>query len=290
MTDTKRGYLFGFIGVVIFGLTLPFTRIAVAELNPMFAAIARTVVAAAIALPLLLLTRQPKPQRSDLPRIAITILGVVIGFPVLSAIAMTTVPASHGGVVLGSLPLATAAMSTIFAGERPSRAFWLWALAGSAAVITFALRDGGTSVHAGDALLVLAVLAAGMGYAAGGDLSRRLGGWQVICWALVCALPLTVPWLLIMLSTVELHASPKAWGAFLYLSLMSQLIGFFAWNKGLALGGVAKVGQVQLLQIFVTISASALILAEPVTLRSVVFALIVAACVWFGRKAVVKAA
>ena len=172
MSDARRGYLFGFIGVVIFGLTLPFTRIAVAELNPVFTSIARTVLAAAIALPLLLATRQPWPRRADLPRLAASVLGVVIGFPVLSAMAMKTVPASHGGVVLGALPLATAAMSTIFAGERPSPGFWLWAAAGTLTVSVFALWDGGVSAHFGDGLLVLAVLAAGMGYAAGGDLSR----------------------------------------------------------------------------------------------------------------------
>ena len=203
---------------------------------------------------------------------------------------MQSVPASHGGVVLGTLPLATAGMSTIFAGERPSRGFWLWAIAGSAAVIVFALWDGGVSAHAGDALLVMAVLAAAMGYAAGGNLSRTLGGWQVICWALVVALPVTVPWLLYVSGGVGPDVSSAAWLSFLYLALMSQFIGFFAWYRGLAIGGVAKVGQVQLLQIFVTIAASAVLLSEPITARSIVFALIVAACVWFGRKAAVKAA
>ena len=280
-----QGYLLGFVAVVIFGLTLPFTRTAVAELDPLFVSIGRTVLAGAVAAALLIVARQPIPRNGDLLRLVSTAWGIVIGFPVLSAIAMQWAPASHGGVVLGALPLATAVMSAIFAAERPSRAFWLWSIAGCAAVIVFALWDGGAALHIADSLLVLAVIAAAAGYAIGGDLSRRLGGWQVICWALVVALPVTVPALLFLLPSTNWSASPAAWNSFVYLALMSQLLGFFAWNKGLALGGVAKVGQVQLLQIFVTIAASALLLGETITVRTPVFAVIVAVCVWFGRNA-----
>jgi drug/metabolite transporter (DMT)-like permease len=287
MRAEAKGYLLGFLGVVIFGLTLPLTRIAVLELDPLFVSIGRTVLAAAAALSILMLTRQPWPSRADVPRLATIAGGVVIGFPVFSAIAMQWVPASHGGVVLGMLPLATAAMSPIFAGETPSRAFWLWAIAGSAFVVIFALWDGGTTAHLADLLLALAILAVAIGYAAGGDLSRRLGGWQVICWALVIALPLTLPVSLTLAVRTDLSASSPAWLSFLYLSLMSQLIGFFAWYQGLAIGGVAKVGQVQLLQIFVTILASALLLGEAITPRAIAFACLVAACVWFGRRAAV---
>ncbi len=287
-TQQNRGYAYGLVGVVIFALTLPLTRLAVAEFNPLLLSIGRTVGAALFALPLLLATGQKWPGRQDFGRLLLTALGVVIGFPVLSAIAMQSAPASHGGVVLGALPLATAAMGTVFAGEKPSWVFWFWSALASAAVIVFALWDGGTSLHAADALLVLAVISASMGYAIGGNLSRTLGGWQVICWVLVIALPVTLPLTLYYLPTLTGKESAAAWGSFAYLSLMSQLVGFFAWNKGLALGGVAKVGQVQLLQTFITLGASALFLGEVITFRTLVFAAIVGICVWFGRKSQVQ--
>jgi drug/metabolite transporter (DMT)-like permease len=280
--------MLGFLGVAVFSLTLPFTRLAVGEFDPLFLSIGRTVVAALVAIPLVLITRQPWPDKSDLKTLVIVAIGVVFGFPVLSAIAMKTAPASHGSVVLGAMPLATAFMSTIFSGERPSPTFWLWSILGSSTVIVYALWDGGVALHGADSLLVLAVIAAAMGYAAGGHLSRKLGGWQVICWALIVALPITLPITLYLARAVTGQESIQAWACFAYLSLMSQLIGFFAWNKGLAIGGVAKVGQVQLLQPFLTQLAAAFILGEPLTLRSLAFASLVVVCVWFGRKAQVQ--
>jgi drug/metabolite transporter (DMT)-like permease len=285
MRPTTRGYILGFVGVAVFSLTLPFTRLAVREFDPLFLSIGRTVVAALVALPLLLLTRQPRPDRSDLKTLIIIAAGVVLGFPILSSVAMKTAPASHGSVVLALLPLGTAFMSTIFAGERPSRAFWLWSLLGSSTVIVYALWDGGVALHGADSLLVLAVIAAAMGYAAGGHLSRKLGGWQVICWALIVALPVTLPLTYYLSHGVTGNESSQAWACFGYLGLMSQLVGFFAWNRGLAMGGIAKVGQVQLLQTFMTQLAAAFILGEQLTLRSLFFACLVAVCVWFGRKA-----
>ena len=288
MTDSVRGALLGFLGVAIFSLTLPLSRLAVLELNPLFLSLGRTVVAGFVALPILLLTKQPRPSAADLKQLAFIIAGVVFGFPVLSAIAMQSAPASHGGVVLGALPLATAVMSTLFARERPSAAFWQWSILGSATVISFALWDGGTALHSADLLLLGALLAASMGYAAGGNLSRTLGGWQVICWALVVALPITLPLTLYLLPNNAASVSTTSWACFAYLSLMSQLVGFFAWNKGLALGGVAKVGQVQLLQSFMTLGAAAAINHELISPRTIIFALLVATCVWFGRRAKVR--
>jgi drug/metabolite transporter (DMT)-like permease len=290
MNSVTRGYLLGFLGVAVFSLTLPFTKLAVREFDPLFISIGRTVMAALVAMPLVLLTRQPKPDWSDLKTLIIIAAGVVLGFPILSSVAMKTAPASHGSVVLALLPLGTAFMSTIFAGEKPSRIFWLWSLLGSSTVIIYALWDGGVALHGADSLLVLAVIAASMGYAAGGQLSRKLGGWQVICWALIVALPVTLPLTVYFSHAVTGGESFQAWACFAYLGLMSQLIGFFAWNKGLATGGVAKVGQVQLLQTFMTQLAASFILFEPLTIRSLFFASLVAACVWFGRKAQVKIA
>ena len=285
MSDLTKGYLLGFAGVVIFGLTLPFTRIAVAELDPFAVSLWRAVVATGVAAAFLFATRQPWPERADLKRLAATGAGVVIGFPVFSSVAMQWAPAAHGGVVLGALPLATAIMGALLAGERPSPLFWLWSIAGSALVIVYALWDGGAELHAADTLLVLAVISAAAGYAIGGDLSRRLGGWQVISWALILMLPLTLPAALWRLSGLNWQASWPAWGAFLYLAVMSQFAGFFFWNAGLAKGGVAKVGQVQLLQTFVTLTAAALMLGETLSVRTLAFAVAVAGAVWFGRKA-----
>jgi drug/metabolite transporter (DMT)-like permease len=279
-----RAYLYGLIGVIIFSLTLPFTRIAVAELDPLFVAFARTVVAAGAAAALLIATRQARPDWGDIKKLAMAGVGIIIGFPMFSALAMTSLPAAHGGVVLGLLPLATAIMGTVLTGERPSMSFWLWGTAGSLAVVVFAIWDAGIHVEAGDLYLLAALVLASMGYAVSGDLARKLGGWQVICWALVVALPVTLP-LAIFTAPPALAASPSAWLSFAYLALMSQFIGFFAWNKGLALGGIAKVGQVQLLQTFFTLGFAALLNHEPLALRTVGFALVVAACVWFGRKA-----
>jgi drug/metabolite transporter (DMT)-like permease len=259
-------------------------------MNPFFLSIGRTVAAAAVAGPLLLLTRQPWPTARDVRTLAVVAAGVVFGFPTLSAIAMQSVPASHGGVVLGALPLATAIMSVAFAGERPSLAFWGWALAGSAAVITFAVWDNGFSVHVGDVLLILAALSAGMGYAAGGHLSKTLGGWQVICWTPLLALPVTLPVTIWMATGLTGTESLTAWGCFAYLALMSQLAGFFAWNRGLALGGVAKVGQVQLLQTFMTLAASWLLLGEQLSGGMFLCAGFVGLCIWFSRKTQVRQA
>ena len=290
MTETTRGYIWGFIGVAIFSLTLPFSHIAVREFNPLFISIGRTVLAACVAGPILILSRQSWPDLADLKQLFFIVLGVIFGFPVLSTSAMKTAPASHGSVVLALLPLGTAFMSTIFAGERPSIAFWAWSLLGSAAVVVYALWDGGVALHGADSLLVLAVIAASMGYAAGGNLARKLGGWQVICWALVVALPLTLPLTLYFAQGVTGGESLQSWLCFIYLALMSQLIGFFAWNKGLATGGVARVGQVQLLQTFMTQIAAWGLMGEALTLRSLAFAFVVATCVWFGRRTHIKKA
>ncbi len=285
MSDLSRGYLFGFIGVAIFSLTLPFTRIAVQHVDPLFVSVGRTVVAAAAAIIVLLATRQPWPSHANIKQLLIIAAGVVFGFPIFSALAMQSAPASHGGVVLGALPLATAVMSTIFASERPSNTFWFWSVAGSIAVIAFAAWDSGLTLQFADIYLLLALILAAMGYAASGNLARTLGGWQVICWALVVALPLTLPLTLYVLPK-DMSAIPAtSWASFAYLSLMSQFIGFFAWNKGLAIGGVARVGQIQLLQSFMTLAAAAVMNNEPLSLRTVGFACLVATCVWFGRKA-----
>lgn len=286
MSHTTKGYLLAFAGVVIFGLTLPFTRIAVAELPPVFVGLGRAVVAAVIAAVMLFMTRSPRPVRRDLLKLLLAGFGIVIGFPLFSAIAMQTAPASHGGVVLGILPLATAAAAIAFAGENPTLKFWAWALAGSVAVVAFALLNaGGNELYRADLWLLGAIVAAAVGYAISGDLTRRLGGWQVISWCLLVMVPIIIVPVILSLPDVNWSASPQAWVSFAYVAVFSQFLGFFFWNNGMALAGVARAGQVQLLQIFVTLAGSWLLLDEALSAVTSGFALIVAFCVWMGRKA-----
>lgn len=288
LNQETRGMWLGTIGVAIFSLTLPFTRMAVAELNPVLVALGRAVVAAAGSAVLLWWLGAPRPTSSQMRALAITSLGVVVGFPVLSSVAMRYVPASHGAIVLGVLPLATALFGALRFGERPSVGFWLAALAGSGIVIAFALWQGGGELHPADFALFGAVVAAAMGYAEGGRLSQSMGGQQVISWALVLSLPVLLPITVWLGLEYGVTASPKAWIGFGYVSLFSMFIGFFFWYKGLALGGIARVGQVQLLQPFLTLVGAALILGEALDARNFLFAVAVIAVVAIGRRMTIK--
>ncbi|TWC64529.1 DMT family transporter [Herbaspirillum sp. SJZ099] len=284
----SRGMWLGLVGVAIFSLTLPFTRIAVAELNPAFIAFGRAVVAGLCSLALLAWIKAPRPNAQQLRGLVITALGVVVGFPLFSSIAMRYVPASHGAVVVGLLPLATALFGALRFGERPSAGFWLAALAGSGIVIAFALRAGGGSFHLADFALFAAVVTAAMGYAEGGRLSQSMGGQQVIAWALVISLPVMTPVSLWLGWQYGVAASPASWVAFAYVSLFSMFIGFFFWYKGLALGGIARVGQVQLLQPVMTLLGAAVIAGETLDASNMLFALAVIAVVAIGRRMAVR--
>ena len=282
--DRRVGLAWGFVGVTAFSVTLPATRAAVTHLDPVFVGLGRAVVAAVLAAIALAATRSPRPTRSQWRGIAIVALGVVVGFPLLSAYAMRQVPASHGAVLTGLLPLATAAAAAWLAHERPSARFWTWAAFGSLVVVAFALWQGGGAPHEADLLLVGAVAAAAIGYAKGAALTRELGGWQVISWALVLSAPLlAVPtWLA---ADERLATAPwSAWAGFAYVAAVSMYLGFFAWYRGLAQGGIAAVGQVQLLQPFLTIVASALLLSEALDPTTFVAAALVIAAIAMGRR------
>ena len=279
------GLIYGFLGVLTFSLTLPATRLAVIDLDATVVGLGRGLVAALLSATLLKITRQPLPARRHLPSLLTIAAGVIIGFPLLSAWAMRWLPASHGAIVLGLLPLATAIAGVFRAGDRPSSAFWCFSSVGSAVVVLFAIIMGGGHLQMADFALLGAVAAAAIGYAEGGRLARELGGWQVICWALVLSAPvLAVP---VGLTVVQhgLHASLASWLGFGYVSIFSMFLGFFAWYHGLAIGGVARVGQIQLLQPFLTLIASALWLHEPITWLTVGTAFIVVTVVALGKKA-----
>lgn len=260
-----QGFLFGLLGVLIFSFTLPATRVAVSDLNPIFVGLGRAIVAACLALPLLLITRQKRPTLAQFKRLAIVALGVVVGFPLLSAFAMRHTDSSHGAIVNGLLPLATAVVSTILAGERPSRRFWVAAFIGSATVVAFVLLSSDGQIHIGDFAMLGAVAIGSIGYVEGGKMSKEIGSWQTICWALVISAPVLIFPVAGVVMSDGLQASAQAWAGFLYVSIFSMFLGFFAWYRGLAIGGIARVGQVQLLQAFFTVIWSALLLGEKVT-------------------------
>ncbi|MFN8505593.1 DMT family transporter [Kouleothrix sp.] len=288
MPAETAGLWYGLLGVLSFSLTLPATRVAVAYLDPSVVGLGRALVAALVAAALLAATRQRWPTRAEWRSLAIVACGVVLGFPFLSAWALRSVPAAHGAIVIGLLPLATALVATLRGGERPSRLFWLASLAGSAAVVSFALASGAGGLTPADLALLGAVAAGAVGYAEGGRLARSLGGWQVICWALILAAPFISLPVGLALWQHGAAAPPLAWLCFAYVALVSQLLGFFAWYHGLALGGVARVSQLQLLQPFFTLAASALLLGEHVTPATLAVALVVMAAVALGRRAPVR--
>lgn len=287
--------LLGFIGVAVFSQTLPFTRMAVAELDATFVALARALIAALLAIVLLwqrgALSSARRPRGGQWWRLAVTSVGVVIGFPLFSSLAMREVHTSHGAIVIGLLPLATAVFAAWFGRERPSPAFWLAALCGSALVVGFALWQGAGALQHADWLLFAAMVLGALGYAEGGKLSRELGGLETIGWALVVSLPVVTPvvaWLGIETAPMIAAASPRAWAGMAYVSVFSMFIGFIFWYAGLAKGGVARVGQIQLLQPFLTLAGGAWLLSEPLDAPTVAFALAVIAVVALGRKTAVR--
>ena len=290
-TRIKRetlGLGYGFVGVLGFSLTLPATRAAVADLNPIVVGLGRAVVAAVLAMIVLWATRQPLPKRKYWRSLIIVAAGVIFGFPLLSAWAMQQLPASHGAIIIGLIPLATAITATVRVGERPSAKFWLASIVGSLAVVLFTFVSGSGEIQVADVTLLGAVVAAAISYAEGGYLAQIMGGWQVICWALVIASPVLVFPVAIAIFQHGLIASPTAWLGFGYVSIISQFVAFFAWYHGMAIGGIARVSQMQLLQPFLTIMFSALLLGEQITPIMFIAAGVVIASVAFGKNALIK--
>jgi drug/metabolite transporter (DMT)-like permease len=279
-----EGWGSGLLGVVIFSGSLPATRVAVSGFSPLFLTCARAAVAAGLGAALLALLRQPRPLRGDLFSLAIVALGVVVGFPLLTAFAPQHITAARSIVFIGLLPLATAIFAVLRGGERPRPPFWLFSCLGSATVAAFALSGGGAGSAAGDLMMVAAVVLCGLGYAEGATLSRRLGGWQVISWALVVAAP---PMLALALATLPASwqgIGVPAWIGFGYVSVFSMLVGFVFWYRGLALGGIAGVGQLQLLQPFLGLALAGLLLGEPVAWTMIAATAAVVVCVAFARR------
>jgi drug/metabolite transporter (DMT)-like permease len=279
--------LLGFVGVLGFSFTLPATRAAVDGLDPTFVGIGRTVAAAALAGAILVLRREPLPAAGQLRRLGLVALGVVIGFPLLSALALKHLPSSHAAVTVGLLPGATAVAAVIRGGERPSRAFWLASTAGLAAVLVFAVSKGAGVPRGGDLLLLVAVALAAIGYTEGATLARRMGGWRVISWALVLSLPLTLP--VTLVAARDLGAADTGdWLCLAYVAFVSQYLAFFPWYAGLVRGGTAKIGQVQLAQPLLTLVWSAALLDEHIGVTTVGAAIAVLASVAATQRAAVE--
>jgi drug/metabolite transporter (DMT)-like permease len=279
LSRERLGLLLGFVGMAIFGGTLPATRIAVSAIDPMAVTALRSAIAGLASLALLIVLRRPFPPRMLRFQLMTTMLCVGIMFPLLMALAVRTVDAAHGGVVLGALPIGTALVAVLITHERPKPLFWIASLAGAGLVVAFALRQGGGALSAGDLLLFAAVAVSAIGYAFSGRLAAQMPGWEVISWALVFGLPISLPAAVLTMPADLSQIAPKPWLALCYIALFSQWIGFFAWNAGLAMGGIARVSQMQLLQPFVTFALAAFFNGETITPQIVLFALAVVATV-----------
>jgi drug/metabolite transporter (DMT)-like permease len=286
-SDATRGLVLGALGVLIFALTLPMTRLAVGDaadpqLSPAFVTAGRAALAGLLSVIYLLAVGAQRPQRHHWPLLATSALGTVVGFPLCLALALRQVDAMHAAVVTGLMPMATAVAAAVSLRQRPSAGFWACALAGAALVLLFAAWQGGGALSAGDGWLLGAVVSTAIGYVAGARAAADMPAPQVICWVLVMSLPLTLPaavgwW-------PEAPARTSAWAAFAYVSVFSMWLGFFAWYRGLALGGVVRVSQVQLLQPFLALMFAVPLLGERLEPVTVLFALAVVAVVFIGRR------
>ncbi|ASY71387.1 transporter [Sinorhizobium fredii USDA 205] len=284
MDRIASGWMNGMAGVLIFSGSLPATRIAVMDFDPVFLTVARATIAGMLAFCLLAAFREKRPARGDLLPLAIVSLGVVVGFPLLTALALRHVTSAHSIVFVGLLPLATAIFGVLRGGERPRPAFWLFSGLGSAIVVGFALRQGFSASPVGDLLMLAAILACGLGYAEGAKLSRKLGGWQVISWALVLSLPVMLGLALATMPASFEDLRPASWLGLGYVSVFSMLVGFIFWYRGLAQGGIVAVGQLQLLQPFFGLALAATLLDEPVSWAMLGATLAIVACVAGAKK------
>ncbi|OOP64757.1 EamA family transporter [Arthrobacter sp. SRS-W-1-2016] len=280
LSRPAMGLWWGLLGVAAFSFTVPFTRVAVGGLSPLFIGSGRAVVAAILAAFALLLTRQRLPRGRQWARLAVVAAGIVVGFPLLTSFALTTAPASHGAVVIALLPAATATAAVLRGREHPPAVFWLVTAVGAVAAIVFAFAQSGGlgQLNWADVLLLGAVVAAAIGYAEGGLLARELGAWQTVSWALVLALPLMAGLAALSMAQQPPSASPGQWAAFAYLGVVSMFFGFFAWYRGLAIGPMAKVSQVQLIQPVLSICWAGLLLGESLGWTTIAGGLAVIVC------------
>ena len=279
------GLLLGFLGMCLFAGTLPATRLALLGFAPLFLTVARAALAGSVGLIVLIARRRRVPSRSLWLEMFGAALCTVIGFPLFAALAMMTVPAAHGGVVLGILPLVTAAAATVFAHERPSPGFWLASVLGALIVVTFMLRrNGGMTFSAGDLFLLGTVLSGALGYTFSGRLATLMPGWEVISWQVVIFLPLAAAATFVLWPADIATAPISSWIGLGYVGLVSQYTAFFVFNAGLAIGGIARVGQVMLLQPFMIVALALPVNGEAIDVETILFAAAVVATVLIGQR------
>ncbi|MDR3008922.1 MAG: DMT family transporter [Sphingobacterium sp.] len=282
--NTANGWFNGFIGVVLFSGSLPATRMAVLAFDPVFVTLARASIAGLLALVTLVVFKEKRPEKIQLGSLCIVAIGCVVGFPLLSALALQHITSAHSIVFIGILPVSTAVFGIIRGGERPKPIFWLFSALGSLLVIGYALAQGLTASPLGDVLMILSVILCGLGYAEGAKLTKTLGGWQVISWALVLSLPIMLPLTFIYMPSSFNDVTMGAWGSLAYVSLFSMFIGFVFWYKGLAQGGTATIGQLQLLQPFFGLALAAWLLHEQVSIGMLAVTVGVILCVVGTKK------
>lgn len=279
MKYITNGWINGFIGVLIFAGSLPATRIAVKDFSPIFLTSIRATIAAFLAIFLLVILKQPKPKTSDFPSLIITSLGVVIGFPLFTALALKHVTSAHSIVFVGLLPLSTAIFAVIRGGERPKTLFWLFSILGAMFVAGYSfLASNSTSLNS-DLLMLMAIILCGLGYADGAHLSRTLGGWQVISWSLLISLPVMLPIAIITMPKSFEYLSVSSWIGLAYVSIFSMLIGFIFWYRGLAQGGIAAISQLQLFQPFIGLGLASVVLNESISWKMLLVTIAAVICV-----------
>jgi len=281
----KLGLLLGFFGMCLFAGTLPATRLAVVGLDPLFLTAARATLAGSAGLIVLLVTRRRLPPRSLWLEMYAAAFCTVLAFPLLAALAMTTVAAAHGGVVFGILPLATAAAAAIFTHERPSRGFWLASAAGTIIVLAFVFRrSGDEAVSVGDLFLLATVAAGAVGYTLSGRLATLMPGWEVISWQVLVLLPLAVAATFALWPANIAGVPIASWAALGYVGLVSQYTAFFVFNAAMAMGGIARVGQIMLLQPFAIVALAWPVNGEPIDVETILFAAAVVTTVLIGQR------
>ncbi len=279
------GLLLGVLGVAVFAGSLPASRVAITEVSPYFLTAMRATLAGLGGVAMLALTRRALPSRAAWWPIVAAAFTLVLGFPMLSALAMVTVPSAQGGVILGIMPLMTTAAAALIERERPSAGFWIAAVVGSALVMAFALyRSGGYTLSAGDLFLLAAVVCGGIGYTYSGKLARLMPGWEVISWAVVLSLPLSIAAVILTWPTDAAAISARVWTAILYAGLMAQFVGFFLFNAAMAMAGISRIGQIGLLQPFFVVLLAALFAREPIDLLTILFAAAVVTTVAVGTR------
>jgi len=284
-TKVKRGMLLGFIGVVCFSLTLPATSIALPYFGEVIVGLGRTVIAAIIVGTIFIIKKQLLPNKRQFKSLLIVTVGAVLAFPLLTTFAMKSLPVSHGAIELALLPLATAGFAMWRGGERPSKRYWIASTIGAITVTIYALYLGLGQLQTGDIALILAVFLLGLSYAEGGKLSKELGSWQVIAWAIVIGAPFFIIPVSFSISVNMLEAPIEAWISLFYLGVVSQFLAYVAWYGGMSLGGISRVGQIQYLQPFLMIGFSVLFLGESITWLTIGLAIIVVICVIIGKNA-----